>query len=1064
MNFSTAGKTLVICLLLFFVLGFSDQKGPLDWENPEIIEHNREKPYAAHRHFPDIESALKFDAANSPDYLSLNGFWKFHWVKKPANRPQDFYNPDFDDSTWDEIPVPSNWQLQGYGVPIYTNIPYPFGKADPPRIPHDNNPVGSYRLRFQAPSEWLGQNVFLHFAGVESAFYVWVNGKKVGYSQGSRTPAEFDITPYLGEGENLLAVEVYRWSDGSYLEDQDFWHLSGIFRDVYLYATEDLHLQDFWVVTDLDKDHKDAVLKLEVTVRNLSDELQTGQVEAVLLDSEGEAAAEFLAKETEISSWEETVLIFEHMVKSPKKWSAETPFLYTLLMTLKDHDGQVVEVVPWKVGFREVEIIDGQLLVNGVPILIKGVNRHEHDPDTGHVISEKSMIEDILLMKRFNINAVRTSHYPNHPRWYELCDQYGLYLIDEANIESHGIGYHPDRTLANKPEWKKAHLDRTIRMVERDKNHASVIIWSLGNEAGDGINTEATAAWIHGRDPTRPVHYERAEGRPHVDIISPMYDRPERVEEYGKKDLDRPYILCEYAHAMGNSVGNLWDYWNLIYEYKHLQGGFIWDWVDQGLRKKIPEEYLPDRLTGRDFFWAYGGDFGPPETPSDGNFCMNGLVSPDRIPHPGLYEVKKVYQYVQVKPVAFEERKIEIVNQYDFLDLGFLQGFWALREDDRVIENGRIDKLEAGPGESQGVEIPFGKPELKPGAEYWLEVSFRLSEETPWAPAGHEAAWEQFQIPWDVPEFPSAPLSSLPAIDMVQSDSTITLIGRDFSLIFDKMLGTITSWRFKGREFFESGPMPNFWRVPVDNDRGNRMPERCAVWKHAGWKREITEVSHEQIASQAIRISTRSLLSANRSLYESDFTVLGNGDIIIENRFLPEGELPELPRFGMQMFIPEGFDTLNWYGRGPHETHWDRKTGARIGIFQGTVDEQFVDYSRPQENGNKTDVRWAVLKNKDGFGLMVVGQPLLSVSARHYTDDDMEMAEHSYEMTRLPYIIFNCDYKQMGVGGDNSWGARPHDWCTLKSQPYSYRFILKPVDASVKDLKALSKMTVNMEE
>jgi beta-galactosidase len=919
-------------------------------------------------------------------------------------------------------------------------------------------------MLFHLPEEWRSQHVFLHFAGVDSAFYVWLNGEKIGYNQGSRTPAEFDITPFLEEGENLLAVEVYRWSDGSYLEDQDFWHLSGIFRDVYLYSVAELHLRDFWVVTDFDEEYTNAVLKLDMSVQNLSDDLQTGSVEAILLDPEGNSVVEIMSKEIEIPAGDEAVLAFESTVEDPQKWSAETPTLYTLLMTLKDHEGQVLEVVPWRVGFREVEIKGGQLLVNGIPILIKGVNRHEHDPDTGHYVDEESMVEDILLMKRFNINAVRTSHYPDHPRWYELCDQYGLYLIDEANIESHGIGYHPDKTLANKPEWKIAHMDRTIRMVERDKNHASIIIWSLGNEAGDGINTEATAAWIHERDPTRPVHYERAEERPHVDIISPMYDRPQTVEEYGKKDLQRPYILCEYAHAMGNSVGNLQEYWDLIYQYKHLQGGFIWDWVDQGLRKKIPDEYLPDRLTGRYFFWAYGGDFGPPEIPSDGNFCMNGLVAPDRTPHPSLFEVKKVYQYVQVKPVFLEEGNVEIVNRYDFLDLGFLQGHWELREDARVIESGLLQELDIFPGESQVVKIPFSKPAVKPGSEYWLEVSFRLKEDTAWASAGHEVAWDQLKLLWETEEFPSIPLSSLPAIEVIQNDTLINLIGKNFTLTFDKRLGAVVSFRHKGRELFESGPVPNFWRAPVDNDWGNGMPKRCEVWKDAGWKRDITRVHLDEIAPQAVRISVTSLLSANKSVYDSIYTVIGNGDVIVENHFYPEGKLPELPRFGMQMFLPDDFGTFIWYGRGPHETHWDRKTGARIGQYQGTVDQQFVDYSRPQENGNKTDVRWAAIKSSKGVGLMVVGQPSLSVSVRHYTDADMEEAEHTYEMTRRPYVIFNCDYKQTGVGGDNSWGARPHDKYTLKPLPYGYKFVLRPFDGAKTDLMKLSKRRVDLKK
>ena len=648
-----------------------------DWENPEVVGWGKESAHCTLMVFPDVDSALIGNCEESPFYISLNGRWKFHWVARPAERPVDFYRADYDDSGWNEMPVPSNWQMHGYGVPIYTNITYPFAK-DPPRVTGEpqadytayklRNPVGSYRKTFEVPASWRGRHVFLHFDGVESAFYVWVNGTKIGYGQGSRTPAEFNVTTHLREGRNLLAVEVYRWSDGSYLEDQDFWRLSGIFRDVYLFSTPAVHLRDFFVRCDLDEHYRDGVLEVTAHVRNYSDKLvEAPAVEMQLLDTStssrrvcAQGRMEFTGET--ISAQDEAVFTYKTDIANPRKWTAEQPNLYTLLLTLKRANGDVLEVIPCRVGFRKVEVNGGQLRVNDIAVLLKGVNRHEHDPDTGHYVTVDSMVRDIRLMKQNNINAVRTSHYPNVSKWYDLCDEYGLYLVDEANIESHGMGYGRNETLGNKLEWKKAHMDRTISMVQRDKNHPSIIIWSLGNEAGDGINFQATSEWIHQRDSSRPVQYEQARTRPHTDIVCPMYSRIERIVKYASTDRDRPLILCEYAHAMGNSVGNLQDYWDAIEKYGHLQGGFIWDWVDQGLRKKDE--------SGREF-WAYGGDFG--DKPNDGNFCCNGLLQPDRKPNPSLFEVKKVYQYIEVQPVDLISGKVRIRNEYDFVSLGFVE-------------------------------------------------------------------------------------------------------------------------------------------------------------------------------------------------------------------------------------------------------------------------------------------------------------------------------------------------------------------------------------------------------
>ncbi|MGD9346023.1 MAG: glycoside hydrolase family 2 TIM barrel-domain containing protein [Candidatus Aminicenantes bacterium] len=1062
-------KKMIVCAIVF-ICGMAyclSQEVINDWENPSVFQRNRRTPHATLRAFPDIESALKGDPQGTPYVRSLNGTWKFRWVGKPGDRVVDFYRTDYNDTDWDAISVPSNWQMYGFGIPIYTNVPYPFGKADPPRIPRENNPVGSYRLKFEVPDEWRERHVFIHFAGVESAFYLWVNGQRVGYSQGSRTPAEFDITPHLWGKRNTLAVEVYRWSDGSYLEDQDFWHLSGIFRDVFLFATEDLHIEDFWVRTDLDEMFRNATLKIDVSLTNFSRKLRKCSLEVQILGPGNRAFVKPTEKFVQVEAKSETVISFEQSVPEPGKWSAETPDLYPLLLILRDESGAIIEVVPWQVGFREVEIQGGQLLVNGVPILLKGVNRHEHDPDTGHTLSEESMIKDIELMKRHNINAVRTSHYPNDPKWYKLCDLYGLYVIDEANIESHGMGYHPDRTLGNDPDWKEAHLDRTVRMVERDKNHPSIIIWSLGNEAGDGVNFEATSDWIHDRDPTRPVHYERAGERPHTDIICPMYPPPERVKAYALKDLDRPYIMCEYAHAMGNSVGDLRAYWDLIYEYKHLQGGFVWDWVDQGLRKKVPEEWIADAWKESEnedtkgiFFWAYGGDFGPAGTPSDGNFCMNGLVAPDRTPHPSLYEVKKVYQNIQFEPTDLSMGGLNIINRFHFTNLSEFECSWALKENDEVIARGILPRMNVAPGYGERVSIPLEKPGMKPGAEYWLCLNYHLREGKLWADGGHEIAWEQFLLPWKTSDVSSLDVADMPELRTSEKEDSIEISGRGFSIQFSKKEGILTSFRYQGVELVRTGPIPHFWRAPTDNDRGNGMPDRCAIWRYAGRDRKIQNVEMETISPQLVRVTVDCALAANDSPYTTIFRVFGSGDVFVEGRFEPRGGLPELPRFGMQMTLPPAFDSVIWYGRGPHETHWDRKEGARVGLYSGSVEDQFVDYSKPQENGNKTDVRWIALKDERGVGLMVVGMPFLSTSVRHYTTDGLEQASHSYKLAQQPYVVFNIDFKQMGVGGDNSWGARPHDWCTLWPQSYTYSYRLKPLSSADINLMLLSHQRI----
>ncbi|UCC72525.1 MAG: DUF4981 domain-containing protein [Gemmatimonadota bacterium] len=1020
--------------------GAEAQEAP-DWENPAVVAINKEAPHATLFPFESRELALARDEGRSLYYQLLNGRWKFNWVRKPADRPADFYREDYDDSDWTEIVVPGNWEVNGFGVPIYLNIPYEF-EENPPYIHHHYNPVGSYRTSFTIPESWTGRQIFIHFGAVKSAMYLWVNGQKVGYSQGSKLPAEFDITPYVRAGANTLAADVYRWSDGSYLECQDFWRISGIERDVFLWAAPKLHIRDFFAIGDLDESYKDGILQVTAQVTNYGSERDAGSTLTLeLLDADGRPVLEVEHTENvSVQPGEEVTVEFREPVPDPAKWTAETPDLYTLLLSLADASGTTVEVITARVGFRTVEIKDGLLQVNGVPITIKGVNRHEHDPLTGHVVSEAGMLQDIALIKQLNINAVRTSHYPNDPRWYELADEYGLYVIDEANIESHGRGYQPDTTFGNDPTWEAAHLDRTIRMVERDKNHPSIIIWSLGNEAGNGVNFYATYSWINERDRTRPVQYERAQLDWNTDIYAPMYADFQRLVDYAETYDDRPLIMCEYAHAMGNSVGNFADYWEIIDRYPNLQGGFIWDWVDQGL--------LTTNENG-DTIFGYGGDFGPPGTPSDGNFLMNGIVLPDRRPHPSAWEVKKVYQPIDVEPINLRGLVVAIRNDYDFANFRNLELVWSVIADGVVQETGDLDVPGFPPGDVWTLRIPYSPFQPKPGTEYFLNISFRTRRASDLVPAGHEVAFEQLRLPFFQPA-PVLAADSLPQLQVDDTETTVTVSGEDFTISFDKETGVLVSYLYRGTELVRTGPVPNFWRAPTDNDFGGSWQTRLAVWRDAGADRTVRRVTVYQPSPRKVTIRTRARLEAVRASYSTLYTVLGNGEIIIESHFEPRGEgLPRMPRFGVQMTLPKEFSHLQWYGRGPHESYWDRKAGAPVGLYDGTVAEQFHPYERPQENGNKTDVRWMALTNDEGTGLLVAGMPLLSMSALHYTVDDLDPGEskaqrHAGQLTERDLVNLNIDYKQMGVGGITSWGPTGLPKYSLYYQEYRYSFRLRP--------------------
>ena len=1061
-----ASAALALSLLLFPAKGSPVQASPPqpsppqavpDWEDPDMVGINKEPPHATLFPFESRELALARNREASRFFRLLNGNWRFHWVRSPEERPQEFYREDFDDSAWDRIAVPSNWEIQGYGIPIYLNHPYEFEKR-PPFIHHHYNPVGSYRTTFQVPEGWEGRQVFIHFGAVKSAMYLWVNGERVGYSQGAKLPAEFNITPFIRTGENLLAVEVYRWSDGSYLECQDFWRISGIERDVFLWAAPETHMRDFFVKTGLDESYENGRFELAVDVKNFrTSPAGTHQVRAEILDPAGESffTAPVLPLR-EINPGEEVRVALRTELGRVLPWTAETPNLYTLLLTLTGPRGDTLEVIPQRIGFRTVEIAGGLLRVNGVPVTIKGVNRHEHDPYTGHVISRERMRQDLRLMKEANMNAVRTSHYPEDPYFYELADEFGLYLVDEANIESHGMGYNPDVTLGNNPLWEKAHVERMQRMVERDKNHPSVIIWSMGNEAGDGVNFQAGYRWIKDRDPTRPVQYERALQEWNTDIYAPMYAGLRHMEEYAQSRPERPLILCEYNHTMGNSSGNLADYWELIRRYPSLQGGFIWDWVDQGLHK-VTE--------AGDTVWGYGGDFGPPGTPSDGNFLINGVVQPDRRPNPHYWEIKGVYQWIHGEALNPGQGEIHIRNGYQFRTLDGMEIRWTLREDGLPVQEGVLPAPPLEAGEGRMIHVPFSLTHPVPGAEYHLDLAFHLTRADGILAAGHEVAFLQFPVPAEAPA-PVTAIRDFPEVEIAEGGGNqLILQGTHFQVTFNRWTGQMVSYRYRGTDLLLDGPRPNFWRPPTDNDYGARLQERLRVWKDAGDFMRIRTMEVTRRTNQEVEIHFHGFLpSADSAAYNLTYLVLGNGQVTVEGCMTPgPGDLPMLPRFGMRMSLPEDFNRLEWFGLGPQETYQDREAGARVARFQGSVAEQFHPYVRPQETGNKTGVRWLALQNGQGVGLLVTGDTLLSAGALHFTQEDLDDGprkdqRHSGELDPRDLVALNVDYRQMGVAGINSWGALPLPQYTLPYGPYTVRFTLLPFDASSQDPGGLARV------
>lgn len=1009
-----------------------------DWENPEIFQINREPARATFLPYDKTSDVIADDYSKSPWYESLNGEWNFKWSAKPADRPSDFYQTGYDISKWNKIDVPSNWELKGYGTPIYTNIKYPF-PTNPPFIGQEDNPVGSYRRDFKIPANWDGREVFLYFEGGTSAMYIWVNGQKVGYSQNTKSPTEFNITKYIQPGKNILAVEVYRWSDGSYIEDQDFWRLSGIDRNVYLYSTAKYRIADFFARPDLDKNYLNGSLDIDVKLQNYTAAIAAGlHVEAQLFDAQGKQIFKS-TQETSIGAMGSFEINLKHAVSKPNLWSNETPYLYHLVLSLNDAKGNCIEKAGTQIGFRKIELKNGQLLVNGIAIEVHGVNLHEHHPVYGHHMTRDMMMKDIKTMKSLNINAVRCSHYPNDPLWLKLCNQYGLYLVDENNVETHGMGaelqgwFNKSKHPAYLPEWRNAHLDRIYSLVERDKNQPSVILWSLGNECGNGPVFTEMYNWIKQRDKTRLVQFEQAGENENTDVVCPMYPGINYMKDYAsRKDIKRPFIMCEYSHAMGNSNGNFQEYWDIIRSSDHMQGGFIWDWVDQGF--EVTDE------NGRTY-WSYGGDYNARNLQNDENFCHNGLVWPDRTPHPGAYEVKKVYQDVLFKAIDLKHGKVEVINNFSYTNLNTYHFKYQVLKNGEIIKEGTV-QLDLKPRNRKQIQLEIPVLDAKSGSEYFLNIFAFTKNASELLPAGHEIAREQFQLQEGY--FHANPSAN---VAIVEGDQSYSLKANNVELYINKRSGYIDGvWR-NGHSLFRSNPKLNFWRAVTDNDFGHNFQNNVNVWRTAGINIKLDKIEVKEDKGQKMLIITQHLNdvdATNVTAYSMD----EKGVITVRSTFnAGDRGLPELPRYGMLFSLNGNFDQFSYYGRGPWENYSDRNTASFVGIHKSPVSEQYVPYSRPQENGNKTDLRWFTLTDKSGNGIRIDGLQPLSVSALNNTPDDFDdglgkKQRHTNDIVPRNEVVVCVDLRQRGVGGDNSWGAYPHKQYRLENKTYSYGYTI----------------------
>ncbi|WP_223855000.1 glycoside hydrolase family 2 TIM barrel-domain containing protein [Bacteroides sp. GM023] len=1029
-----------------------------EWEDNQVTGINREDSRASFWYYSTKETAINGGYYNCPDNISLNGKWKFSFATNPDERKIDFYKPSFDVSGWDEIQVPSSWPLQGYDKAIYLNHPYEFALKNPypPRVRHDWNPVGSFRRVFTVPQEWKDRRVVLHFGAVKSAFYVWINGQKVGYSQDSKMQAEFDITPYLHEGENVLAVEVYRFSIGSYLECQDFWRLAGIKRDVWLYATPKAYIKDFWAKASLKNEYKDGKLDVEVKMAtNLRADKQ--QVNVQLMNENGDVVYS-AAESVKIAKGKETKICFSATLPGVKAWTAETPYLYTLLISSGDSDQQL-NYVSSKVGFRTVELKNAQLMVNGRPIYVRGVNRHEHHPKYGHYVPRETVEKDIELMKKLNINAIRTCHYPADPYLYELCDRYGLYICDEANIESHGLGaalqapYDLKKHIADDPSWEKIHHDRIFRMFKRDKNHPSVIIWSLGNECGDGIIFQNGYHKLKGTDSTRLVQFEQAGTQAHTDIYCPMYMRMDKIRNYAlSTDVYRPLILCEYAHAMGNSLGNFQDYWDLFEKYPMLQGGFIWDWVDQGME---------DFRDGTRFL-DYGGAFGLQNERNDKAFCLNGLINADRELNPHAHEAKKVMQGLRVKAIPGMKNEFELVNNLSFTDASHYRQCWRLEENGVKIEEGEL-KLRLTPLGSMRFQVPF-QTRMDVDKEYFIIFEFKTLRMEGMLPKDYCVAYDQLQIQ-ESGMFDYQPSSLSGSLIVNETEEKIMIGNENFSSVFDKRSGALSGLILNGFTYLDTPVRPDFWRVKTDNDGWFKDGK---YWKNAHQRCSLDTfyVSYEKQKEdkreivKSVKLSFKMLVNVDPEdqtpdlsevWFNTNYTIYPNATIKVENEFLPvyyhaEREM-SVPRIGQLFKLNGELEMAAWYGRGPWENYADRKTSALVGRYRMPVKELAYSYVRPQENGYRTDVRELILSSTGGNRMKVTGLPLICFNAQYAPKENYEIngksIRNTIDLKQEKDVFLNIDFGQMGVGGDNSWGNPVHVDYRILLRDYRYGYVIQ---------------------
>ena len=1026
-------RQLLTCCLAMCSLATMAQHD--EWKNPEINAVNRAPMHTNYFAYSSSEEAAKADKENSSNFMTLNGIWKFNWVKNADARPTDFYRTDYNDKGWGQMKVPGVWEMNGYGDPIYVNVGYAWrsqSKNNPPYVPIENNHVGSYRKEIIIPAEWSEKEIFAHFGSVTSNMYLWVNGKYVGYSEDSKLEAEFNLTKYLKPGKNLIAFQVFRWCDGTYLEDQDFFRYSGVGRNCYLYSRNKKYIQDIRVTPDLDSNYTNGTLNVALNLNG------SGTVELNLTDPAGKSVAT-----AQVNGNGQKSVVMD--VSNPEKWTAETPNLYTLTATLKN-GSNTLEVIPVKVGFRKIELKGGQILVNGQPVLFKGADRHEMDPDGGYVVSRERMLQDILRMKQLNINAVRTCHYPDDNLWYDLCDQYGIYVVAEANIESHGMGYGKE-TLAKNPSYKKAHMERNQRNVQRGYNHPSIIFWSLGNEAGYGPNFEQCYTWIKNEDKTRAVQYEQAGTNEFTDIFCPMYYDYDACKKYSEGNIDKPLIQCEYAHAMGNSQGGFKEYWDLIRKYPKYQGGFIWDFVDQSNHWKNKD--------GIDIY-GYGGDFNKYDA-SDNNFNDNGLISPDRRPNPHAHEVGYFYQSIWTTPGDLSKGEIKVYNENFFRDLSAYYMEWQLLANGEVMQTGVVQDLNVAPQQTATLKLNLNTEKICPCKELLLNVTYKLKAAETLMPAGSTVAYDQLTIrPYTAKalELKNQKASNLDIVVPVIKDNDhnyLIVEGENFIIEFNKHNGYLSRYEADGMQLLNPGAQltPNFWRAPTDNDYGAGLQHRYAVWKNPGLK--LTSLKQSIENEQAIVQAEYEMKAVKGKLFLT-YVINNEGAVKVTQKMEAgkEEKVSDMFRFGMQMQMPENFNEVEYYGRGPVENYADRNHSTLIGKYRQTVAEQFYPYIRPQETGTKTDLRWWRVLNISGNGLQFVGDAPFSASALNYSieslDDGVQKDQrHSPEVAKAPFTNLCIDKVQMGLGCVNSWGTLPLEKYRVPYQDYEFSFILTPV-------------------